>query len=314
MQKLFNRYIEYLRSERNFSPFTVRNYTSDLIGNSVRGTAKGYFQFLKMKNIPSLADADRSVLREYIGYLMEQKLSRRSISRKISAVRSFYRYLLREGYLKENPIKLASSPKLDRRLPDCLNLEEVERLLNAPGKDTPQGLRDKAILEVIYASGMRISELAGLNIDQVHLETGEIKVLGKGSKERIVLIGKTAIAALIQYLKEARPRLMCLKGDRQALFLNRFGKRLSQRMIQKILTGYGAKAGIGKHIYPHLLRHTFATHMLDGGADLRVVQELLGHNSLGTTQIYTHVTQAQARKVYLAAHPMATKVKTDEIQ
>ncbi|MBN1369884.1 MAG: tyrosine recombinase XerC [Dehalococcoidaceae bacterium] len=312
MQKILNRYIDYLRSERNFSQYTIRNYTSDLIGNTVRGTAKGYFQFLKMKNISSLADADRSVLREYIGYLMEQKLSRRSISRKVSAVRSFYRYLLREGHLKENPIKLASSPKLDRRLPDCLNLEEVERLLNIPRQDTPQGLRDKAILEAIYASGMRISELAGLNTDQVNLETGEIKVLGKGSKERIVLIGKTAITAVKHYLREARPRLMCLKGDRQALFINRFGKRLSQRMIQKILTGYGHRAGIGKHIYPHLLRHTFATHMLDGGADLRVVQELLGHNSLGTTQIYTHVTQAQAKKVYFAAHPMANKVDVDE--
>jgi len=314
VQNIFNRYIDYLRSERNFSPYTVRNYISDLTGNTVRGTAKGYFQFLKMKSVSSLADADRVVLREYIGYLMEQKLSRRSISRKISAVRSFYRYLLREGYLKENPIKLTSSPKLDRRLPDCLNLEEVERLLNEPRQDTPQGLRDKAILEAIYASGMRISELASLNTDQVNLETGEIKVLGKGSKERIVLIGKTAITALKQYLREARPRLMCLKGDRQALFINRFGKRLSQRMIQKILTGYGDRAGIGKHVYPHLLRHTFATHMLDGGADLRVVQELLGHNSLGTTQIYTHVTQTQARKVYLAAHPMAKKVELDEKQ
>ncbi len=307
MQKVFKSYLNYLAAERSFSPYTIRNYKNDLLGNVHHGTAKGFFQYLQMTNIDSLTDVNRGVMRDYIRYLMEQKIAKRSISRKLSAVRSFYNYLLREGFIKENPVQLTTSPKIDRRLPDCLNQEELNRLLEAPNPNTPQGLRDRAILELIYASGMRLSELAGLNTGQVKIETGEIKVSGKGSKERIVLIGEMAIEALVKYIKNGRPHMVTLRGDREALFINRYGKRLSQRMIQKIITSCGLKAGINKHIYPHLLRHSFATHMLDGGADLRVVQELLGHANLGTTQIYTHVTQNQARKVYLSAHPMAKR-------
>jgi integrase/recombinase XerC len=311
MQDLLKRYLDYLRAERGFSPYTVRNYTTDLLGNKSGVYPMGFFQYLQQKNVKSVKDVNRHILREYIGYLMEQNISRRSISRKVSAVRSFYRYLLREGYIEENPVKLTTSPKLDRRLPECLSKEELDRLLSAPSQDTAQGIRDRAILEIIYASGMRISEIVSLNLGQVNLDTGEIKVLGKGSKERMVLIGNMAITSLKKYLEAGRPRLVCLKGDRVALFINRFGKRLSQRSIQNMLERTALKAGIDKHVYPHLLRHTFATHMLDGGADLRVVQELLGHASLGTTQVYTHVTQAQAKKVYLAAHPMARKTETN---
>jgi integrase/recombinase XerC len=311
MQEVLKRYLDYLRAERGFSPYTVRNYTADLLGNKTGRYAMGFFQYLQEKNIKSLKNVDRHILRDYIGYLMEQNVSRRSISRKMSAIRSLYRYLLREGYIEENPVKLTTSPKLDRRLPECLSEEELDHLLSTPSPDTAQGIRDHAILELIYASGMRISEINSLNLGQINLNTGEIKVLGKGSKERMVLIGDMAIAALKKYLEVGRPRLVSLKGDRVALFINRFGRRLSQRTIQNMLGRYALKAGIDKHVYPHLLRHTFATHMLDGGADLRVVQELLGHASLGTTQVYTHVTQAQARKVYLAAHPMAKKVEPD---
>lgn len=311
MHELLKRYLDYLGAERGFSPYTIRNYTTDLLGPKSGEHPMGFFQYLQEKGVKSLKDVNRHILREYIGYLMEQNLSRRSISRKLSAVRSLYRYLLREGYIEENPIKLTTSPRLEKRLPECLSEEELNRLLSAPSEDTAQGVRDRAILEIVYASGMRISEITSLNLGQINLQTGEIKVLGKGSKERMVLIGEMAIISLKKYLETGRPRLVSLKGDRNALFINRFGKRLSARSIQNTLGRMALKAGIDKHVYPHLLRHTFATHMLDGGADLRVVQELLGHSSLGTTQVYTHVTQAQARKVYLAAHPMAKKADSD---
>jgi len=306
-KNVLEHYIDYLKAERSFSPYTIRNYRSDLVGNKVRGREKGFFQFLESRHVGSLKKVDRVIMRDYIGYLMEQKIAKRSISRKLSAVRSFYRYLLREGYIQQNPIKLTTSPKMDRRLPDFLSATELDRLLSAPDTSTPKGLRDRAILELIYASGMRVSELAGLDISQVASGTGEIRVTGKGSKERVVLIGAPAVKAVQDYLERGRPKLVSLKGDRTALFINRFGTRLSQRSVQSILAEYAMKAGLGKRVYPHLLRHSFATHMLDGGADLRVVQELLGHTNLGTTQIYTHVTQTQAKKVYLASHPMAKK-------
>ena len=311
MQEVFDKYINYLEAERNVSPYTVRNYTSDLVGNYKRGSEKGFFQFLKLKKIDSLEEVDKQVLRDYLAYLLEQGIAKASIARKISAIRSFYRYLVREEILAKNPIEQAASPKLDRRLPSFLTVEETVSLLKAPDLGTPQGQRDRAIMELIYAAGLRVSELVNLNLEQVNLDTREIRVWGKGSKERVVLMGELAVRALSNYLSQSRPKLKGEKGDRGALFLNKGGGRLTERMVQKILNKYATLAGINKRIYPHILRHTFATHLLDGGADLRVVQELLGHANLSTTQIYTHVTQSRARKVYLSAHPMA-KIKEDE--
>ena len=305
MQEIFNRYINYLKVERNASPYTIRNYRNDLLGNYKRGSEKGFFQFLRLRNIESIDRVDKQVLRDYLSYLIEQGIAKGSITRKLSAVRSLYRYLLREGILNNNPIDNASSPKRERRLPSFLTVEETVSLLKAPDLETPQGLRDRCLMELIYASGLRVSELANLNMEQINLDTCEIRVLGKGSKERIVLIGEPAAKALSDYLYKGRPQLKANIGDRYAIFLNNKGDRLSERMIQKILNKYARLAGIDKKVHPHLLRHTFATHMLDGGADLRVVQELLGHSNLATTQIYTHVTQSHARKVYLSAHPMA---------
>jgi integrase/recombinase XerC len=203
-----------------------------------------------------------------------------------------------------------TSPKLDKRLPSFLTMEEIERLLNAPDLSTPQGQRDRALLELLYASGLRVSEVVSLNLERIDLDTNEIRVWGKGSKERVVLMGKPAANALNIYLNQGRPNLLGKKGS-SALFLNRYGGRLVERRVQRILEKYAKIAGIGKRVHPHMLRHTFATHLLDGGADLRVVQELLGHANLSSTQIYTHVTKSQARKVYLSAHPMA-KEKSDE--
>jgi integrase/recombinase XerC len=256
---------------------------------------------------------DKQVLRDYLAYLAEQGIAKASIARKLSAIRSFYRYLVREGILAKNPLEQTASPKLDRRLPSFLTVEEMVRLLKAPDLTTPQGQRDRALIELFYAAGLRVSELVNLNLEQVNIDTREIRVWGKGSKERMVLMGEPAARALTNYIGQGRPRLQGEKGDRGALFLNNRGRRLTERMVQKILSKYARLAGINKRVYPHLLRHTFATHLLDGGADLRVVQELLGHANLATTQIYTHVTQSQARKVYLSAHPMA-QIKDNELE
>jgi len=295
MQEIFNRYINYLEAERNVSPYTVRNYTTDLLD---------FFQFLGGKGVGSLKEVDRYVVRDYLSHLMGRGLVKASIARKLSAIRSFYRYLLREEMVSTSPVATTSSPKLDRRLPTFLTIEEVEKLLEAPDLSTPQGQRDRALLELLYASGLRVSELVSLNLKQVDLGSGEIRVWGKGAKERITLMGKPAARALSDYLSQGRPKLL---GERKShtLFVNRYGERLTERMVQKILEDYASQAGIGKRVHPHVLRHTFATHLLDGGADLRVVQELLGHANLSSTQIYTHVTKSRARKIYLSAHPMA---------
>jgi len=303
MQQIFNRYINYLEAERNVSPYTVRNYTSDLLG---------FFDFLRAKGVSSLKEVDRHTLRGYLSHLAEQGFVKASIARKLSAIRSFYRYLLREEAVSTNPIATTSSPKLDKRLPSFLTVEETLRLLKAPDSSTPQGQRDRTLLELLYASGLRVSELASLNLEQINLDTNEIRVWGKGSKERIVLIGEPAAQALSIYLSQGRPELLGKKRS-SALFLNRYGERLPTRRIQKILGKYDSLANIDKRVHPHLLRHTFATHLLDGGADLRVVQELLGHAQLSSTQIYTHVSKSQARKIYLSAHPMARK-KDNELE
>ena len=301
MQQVFNKYINYLEAERNASHYTVRNYKTDLLG---------FFHFLRTKDISSLKEVDRHTLRDYMGYLMEQGFVKASIARKLSAIRSFYRYLLREGMVSASPVATTSSPKLDKRLPSFLTIEEVERLLKAPDLSTPQGQRDRALIELLYAAGLRVSELVSLNLGQINLETNEIRVWGKGSKERMVLMGEPAAEALRNYLGQGRPKLLGEKRS-NALFLNRYGQRLAERRVQRILKECAKKSGIGKRVHPHMLRHTFATHLLDGGADLRVVQELLGHARLSSTQIYTHVTKSQARKVYLSAHPMAREKDND---
>jgi integrase/recombinase XerC len=305
MQEVFNRYINYLEAERNVSPYTVRNYTTDLLGSK---NIKGFFTFLTERGIKSLDRADRSLLRDYLSYLVEQGLVKASIARRLSAIRSFFRYLVREEILPVNPVQETSSPKLDKRLPLFLTIEEVTRLLEAPDSSTPLGQRDRAFMELLYASGLRVSELVSLDLEQVNLDTREIRVWGKGSKERMVLMGEPAARALTDYLNEGRPELLDRKKS-SAVFLNYHGGRLSERSVQSILEEYAQKAGIGKKVHPHMLRHTFATHLLDGGADLRVVQELLGHASLSSTQVYTHVSKSQAKKVYLSAHPMAKRKK-----
>jgi integrase/recombinase XerC len=299
MQEVFNKYINYLEAERNASRYTVRNYTHDLLD---------FFSYLKGIEISSLSEVDKQILRGYLSRLVKDGFAKVSISRKLSAIRSFYRYLLREKLVATSPVAQTSSPKLDKRLPDFLTPVETVRLLEASDLATPQGLRDRALMELLYASGLRVSELVSLDLGQINLNTGEIRVWGKGAKERVVLMGKPAALALNAYLSQGRPQLLGKKKN-NALLINRDGGRLTGRSIQRTLTKYARLAGIKKRVHPHMLRHTFATHLLDGGADLRVVQELLGHANLVSTQIYTHVTKSQAKKVYLSAHPLARETE-----
>jgi integrase/recombinase XerC len=295
--KLLNGYTRYLEAERHSSPYTVRNYTRDL---------RHFIGYLNSEQVSSFDEVDRHLMRRYISSLQGQGYEKSSISRKMSALRSFYNYLMQRDLISANPLMAVSSPKLDKRLPSFLSGEEVVRMLESPDTATPLGQRDRAILELLYASGLRVSEIAKLDLGNMNLDSLEIRVRGKRSKERVTLIGKPAAASLELYLREGRRQLM---GDSrtEALFVNRYGRRLSQRSIQKAISKHALAAGLDKRVFPHMVRHSFATHLLDGGADLRVVQELLGHANLSTTQIYTHVTQNQARKVYLSAHPRANK-------
>jgi site-specific recombinase XerD len=322
MREVFNRYLAYLKAERNASQYTIRNYETDLVGTFKRKTGRGFFQFLILKKIADFNDVDKQVIRDYMSWLMEQHTHKSSIVRKLSAIRSFYRFLIREGLIRQSPISISSSgrkgersalsPKLDKRLPVFLTRTEIEQLLNMPNLTRPVGQRDRAILELFYAAGLRVSEITGLNLNSINLETREVRVFGKGSKERVVLFGRPAADVLTDYVTNIRPQLLNGK-ENNALFVSRLGIRLIDRRMQKILKYYASAMGLKKKIHPHILRHTFATHMLDGGADLRVVQELLGHTDLSTTQIYTHITKQQARKVYLTAHPLALeKENTDE--
>ena len=297
MEGLLDRYLKYLEAERGAARLTLKNYRNDL---------RGFLGFLKGQKVASLDRVDRQVVRQYLAWLVKQGFARSSISRKLSALRSFYRFLVKENLLASDPLAAVSLPKKERRLPTFLGTAQVNALIEAPDTSTAQGQRDRAILELFYASGMRVSEVASLDLRNLSLSAREVRVMGKRSKERMVLIGRPAAAALEAYLKEGRLKLLG-KRRGEALFLNRSGGRLSARSMQALVDKYARKVGIEGRVFPHMLRHTFATHMLEGGADLRVVQELLGHADLSSTQIYTHVTQSQVRRVYLRAHPRAQK-------
>jgi integrase/recombinase XerC len=289
----------YLETERHASPYTLRNYTSDL---------KEFREFLGQKGVSSWESVGREVLRDYLASLLDRGIARSSISRKFSALRSLYKYLVRERKVAADPTRTTSVPKKETRLPSFLSQEEMISLLEACDPATPSGLRDRALLELLYASGLRVSEIVGLDVADVDLTGKEARVWGKRSKERLVVMGRPAQRALRAYLERGRTVLL---GENRspALFLNVDGSRLTVRSVQKIVKEYALKAGLEKDIHPHLLRHTFATHLLDGGADLRTVQELLGHESLASTQVYTHISQSQARRVYARAHPRAKEGK-----
>lgn len=288
---LISKFINFLKTERHYSNHTISNYQRDL---------KFLVTFIKGKKI------DRSVAREYLLALEKKRFSRRSIARKLSSARSFFRFLAREKKTDKNPFENLLTPKLPKKLPNFLYPEELKGLFDAPDLKTPQGMRDKAILEVIYGTGLRVAEVVRMNKNDLDFDEGEIKVLGKGSKERIVLFGSHAKSALHNYINNARRQLLSGKKN-PALFVNRRGSRITARSVERMIVHYTKKAGLTKKVTPHTLRHSFATHLLSGGADLRMVQELLGHVSLSTTQVYTHITKERLKEVYDSAHPRASR-------
>jgi integrase/recombinase XerC len=288
-ETLLEQFLTMLAAEKNRSAYTLRNYTSDL---------RPYFAFLDEEEHVDLLAADRRNVRSYLASLMDAKVAPASIARKLSTLRSFYRFLRQTGRVEVNPCEGMRGPKRERRLPSFLSEEEVSALVVAPESDRPQGLRNRALLELLYAAGVRVGEVFNLNVADLELspDGGLLRVRGKGNKQRVVLVGRPAARALKRYLRQGRPRLA--KGPQEALFLNRDGERLSMRAVQTIVRKAALASGLDKRAHPHLLRHTFATHMLDGGADLRVVQELMGHANANTTQVYLHVTEARQRQVY----------------
>ncbi len=296
MDEHLDKFITYLIAEKNASPYTIKNYRHEI---------RQFLGFLKEQGIDSWDGVDRYVLRRYLAWLQAEGYVKASIARRISEMRSFCRYLVREDILDTNPIRTISSPKIPKRLPNYLDLREVEALLAAPDATVPQGQRDRAIMEVLYASGLRVSELVSLNLSNLDLRHGELRVWGKGGKERLALLGQPACRALTRYIQDGRSKLIKENRVTNALFLSRLGTRLSTRSVSNVLDKYAKLAGLQRRVTPHVMRHTFATHLLDGGADLRTVQELLGHASLSSTQIYTHVSQARAKEVYRKAHPRA---------
>ena len=303
----FDRYLEafprYLRGQRGLSENTERVYLADL---------GSFRQYLVNEKI-GLTGMDRQRLRAYLAWLATdgrnegQGYARVSVSRKLTVLRTFYRFLVQEGLFRSTPVPSGRSFKLKvpKTLPSFLGQREVARLMDAPDDSTVNGIRDKAVLELLYACGIRLAEVHGLNQEDIRFSSREILVRGKGAKERMVLFGKASHDALKRYIHEARPHLVSTPVP--ALFLNRYGGRLSRRSFEKLVRRYSVMAGTRADVHPHTLRHTFATHMLEGGADLRVIQELLGHSSPTTTQIYTHVTQQEALSAYLNHHPRANQ-------
>ncbi|GAX91441.1 tyrosine recombinase XerC [Effusibacillus lacus] len=297
-QQAVDLFLEYLRVEKNASVHTIDAYQSDL---------EQFCAFLAEEQIEKFGDVTHVGIRTFLSRLFMAKAARRTLSRKVSCLRSFYDFLMREGIVDKNPAKSVSTPKLEKRTPNFLYIEEVTRLVEAPTPDGPLGLRDRAILELLYATGIRVSECMGLRQEDFDFDMGTVRVFGKGAKERIVLVGKKAADAVRLYLERGRPQLLPGGGSglQKALFLNYRGEPLSVRSVRRIVDKYIRQVAGQKSISPHVLRHTFATHLLDAGADLRVVQELLGHASLSSTQIYTHTTKEKLLRVYMNAHPRA---------
>lgn len=245
----------------------------------------------------------RKQITDFIMNLKDNGLSANSISRNLAAIKSFHRFLVIERYIKDDVTSVMDSPKLWKKLPEVLNLEEVERLLSKPNLRDWLGIRDKAALELMYATGMRVSELVDLKLDNVNLDVGFIKCKGKGQKERIIPVGRKAITAIERYLNKIRPKLVKKKENVQHLFLTRLGRKMSRQTFWKIIKKYLKRAKIKKEVSPHTLRHSFATHLLERGADLRVVQELLGHANISTTQIYTHINKERLKSIHKKYHP-----------
>ena len=292
-------FLRYLAVEKNASAHTVKSYREDLT------QAVSFFRSRPGGASLNASDLTTRLLRSHLAWLHDQGYAKSTVARRLAAIRSWCRFLCRQGALATNPAGGLRGPRQDKKLPHFVSGEDMLRLLAAPSAETPLGIRDRAILETLYSAGLRVSELTGLATDDVDLDAGLATVRGKGRRERLALLGPPAVAAVREWLAHRT----ALAGDRAkhqpALFLNRGGTRLSARGVARMLAKYLAKAGLDPRTSPHTLRHSFATHLLDAGADIRSVQELLGHRSLGTTQIYTHVSTRRLRDSYHKAHPRA---------
>ncbi len=293
MHPSLDRFLHYLTVEKGVSKNTLEAYSHGL---------NRFIEHLEGKGIKTPNEISKLDIREFLLFLKKKGLSSRSIARNLVSIRVFLRFLVEDGLLQANPADEIESPKIAKTLPEILSLDEVETLLEQPDLLNPRGVRDRAMLEILYATGMRVSELVRLQTPHLHLEAGYVLLFGKGSKERIVPIGKEALRWVERYLKESRPNLLKHK-ESSFLFLNRSGKPMSRQQFWKNIKAYGRKAGIRKRITPHLLRHSFASHLLERGADLRSVQLMLGHVDISTTQIYTHVTGERLKKIHQQYHP-----------
>jgi len=296
LKREIENYINYLRFERNYSPNTLRSYSRDLMD---------FYKYCKEKDLDF---TNKRNVRSYIQFIAQKNYKNSTFVRKVISLRSFFEYLLTFEKINEDLTVFIPTPKAEKKLPQFLSVDEVMKLLNSPSLDDLIGIRDRAIIEILYATGIRVSELVGMNEEDINWNYGEIRVFGKRAKERIVIVGEETLKILQLYKDHVRPKL--LKKPEKAFFLNAKGGRISDRAIRMIIKKY--TKDFNKKVSPHTLRHTFATHLLEGGADLRYVQELLGHVRISTTQIYTHLTSEQIRKTYTLSHPRAIKKETKE--
>jgi integrase/recombinase XerC len=293
---LLQEFIEYLQLEKNYSQLTIDSYEHDLVS---------FFMFMNEQSIPNINEVTHQDARLYLTKLYEERYAKKSISRKISSIRSFFKFLMRESKVEANPFAQVSLPKLEKKLPDFFYEEELEVLFQSIDCSNPVGQRNKALLEIMYATGIRVSECASIQLGDLDQHLSVLLVRGKGKKERYVPYGKFAHEAIQVYIDNGRKKLMGENNVHPFLFVNQRGNPITTRGIRYIFDEMIKKAGSSKHIHPHMIRHSFATHLLNHGADLRSVQELLGHSSISATQNYTHVTKEHLRKTYLAHHPRA---------
>lgn len=304
MEKAIQDFDMHMAAERNLSPLTRKNYLIDL--KQFREFLEEHHASLVQRGEEGLSGVDYLVVRSFLGALYRKKLSKTTIGRKVAALRTFFNYLLREGRIRINPAELVQTPRAEKYMPTFLSVDDMNVLLNAPYPSDARGLRDRAILELFYSAGIRLSELTGLNLDAIDDAQELVKILGKGRKVRIVPVGRQALTTLNAYLGK-REVLLRPEADRPdgPVFLSSKGRRLTPRSVQRILDKAVLASGISRKISPHALRHSFATHLMDAGADLRSIQELLGHESLSTTQKYTAVSVSRLMEVYDKAHPKA---------
>ena len=293
MRDLLNQYFNHLLIEKGAAGNTLEAYGRDL---------KRYVSFLEQKGLTDVRRANSQTVIDFLVQIKDEGLSANSMNRLLAALRGFYKFLLQEKVLDESPLAHIELAKVWMRLPDTVSKEEMNLILSQPGDQTPFALRDSAMLELLYATGLRVSELISLTMNSINWQVGFLIVMGKGSKERVVPIGKAAYDCVRRYVDEARPRLLKSKTT-DALFLNRFGGAFTRQGLWKIIIHYAQKAGLQKNVHPHTFRHSFASHLLDGGADLRAVQVMLGHADISTTQIYTHVTKDRLREIHRKYHP-----------